>query len=98
MKAIYAEVGGEVVEIYKDPATDDGTKKSAKGLLRVEHEGNNFVLYEQQTQEEFEKGALIPAFRDGVLLVDDPLAVIRDRLNSSWECPPLSEFLELLMA
>ena len=89
MKAIYAEVDGEVVEIYKDPATDDGTKKSAKGLLRVEKEGDNFVLYEQQTREEFDRGALVPIFRDSRLLVDEPLAVIRNRLWASWTCPEL---------
>lgn len=87
MKAIYAEVGNEKVEIYKDPATDDGTKKSAKGLLRVEKEGNDFVLYEQQSREEFDTGALVPFFRDSKLLVDDPLNVIRERLWASWECP-----------
>lgn len=87
LKAIYAEVGGEAVEIYKDPATDDGTKKSAKGLLRVEQEGDDFVLYEQQSRERFESGALVPVFRDGLLLVDPPLSVIRDRLAASWVCP-----------
>ncbi|MDN8078700.1 nicotinate phosphoribosyltransferase [Burkholderia multivorans] len=87
MKAIYAEVGDETVEIYKDPATDDGTKKSAKGLLRVEHEGNDFVLYEQQSREEFDTGALVPFFRNSQLLVDEPLSVIRERLWASWECP-----------
>lgn len=87
LKAIYAEVADETVEIYKDPATDDGTKKSAKGLLRVEKEGNDFVLYEQQSREEFDRGALVPIFRNSQLLVDEPLAVIRQRLWASWECP-----------
>lgn len=93
LKAIYADVGGDSVEIYKDPATDDGTKKSAKGLLRVEKEGNDFVLYEQQSREEFERGALRPIFRDGQLLVDEPLSVIRARLAASWECPDTSPLL-----
>lgn len=87
LKAIYAEVGGEAVDIYKDPATDDGTKKSAKGLLRVEKEGDRFVLYEQQTVEQAEGGALVPVFRDGELLVTQSLAEIRERLQSSWVCP-----------
>lgn len=89
LKAIYAEVGDESVEIYKDPATDDGTKKSAKGLLRVEKEGDDFVLYEQQTREEFDRGALVPIFRNSELLVDEPLGTLRDRLWSSWTCPEL---------
>lgn len=87
LKAIYAEVDGEAVDIYKDPATDDGTKKSAKGMVRVEREGDCFVLYEQQTPEQAEGGALVPVFRDGELLVRQSLAEIRERLQSSWRCP-----------
>ncbi|MDR3572283.1 MAG: hypothetical protein P4L50_00340, partial [Anaerolineaceae bacterium] len=69
------------------PATDDGTKKSAKGLPRVEKEGDHFVLYEQQTVEQAEGGALVPVFRNGELLVRQSLAEIRERLQSSWTCP-----------
>ena len=87
MKAIYAEVGNEAVDIYKDPATDDGTKKSAKGLLRVEKEGDDFVLYQQQTPEQFNGGALVAVFRDGKLLVKTTLAEMRERLKASWVCP-----------
>lgn len=87
MKAIYAEVDGQAVEIYKDPATDDGTKKSAKGLLRVEKEGNDYVLYDQQTLEQFEGGELKPVFRNGTLLVETTLAEMRERLKASWTCP-----------
>lgn len=86
MKAIYAEVAGVPVEIYKDPATDDGTKKSAKGLLRVEQVGDDYVLHEQQSKDEFDQGALVPIFRNSELLVDEPLAVIRQRLWQSWDC------------
>lgn len=89
LKAIYAEVAGEAVEIYKDPATDDGTKKSAKGLLRVEKVGDNYVLYEQQTREEFDRGAHVAIFRDSRLLVDPSLAEMRERLWASWTCPEL---------
>ena len=35
MKATYCEVNGEGREIFKDPITDDGIKKSAVGLLGV---------------------------------------------------------------
>ncbi|WP_204117518.1 nicotinate phosphoribosyltransferase [Paraburkholderia sp. C35] len=89
MKAIYAVVGDERVAIYKDPATDDGTKKSAKGLLRVEKEGNDYVLYEEQTLDQFEGGELIPVFRNGELLVETTLAEMRARLRASWTCPEL---------
>lgn len=35
MKTTYIEIDGKGREIYKDPITDDGTKKSHKGLLKV---------------------------------------------------------------
>ena len=35
MKATYGEVDGEGREIFKDPITDDGTKKSARGLVKI---------------------------------------------------------------
>jgi nicotinamide phosphoribosyltransferase len=35
MKATYVEINGEGREIFKDPITDDGTKKSATGLLSI---------------------------------------------------------------
>ena len=89
LKAIYAEVAGEAVDIYKDPATDDGTKKSAKGMLRVEKEGDDYVLYEQQTRAEFDRGAHVAIFRDSRLLVDPSLAEMRERLWASWTCPEL---------
>lgn len=87
MKAIYAEVGDESVEIYKDPATDEGTKKSAKGLLRVVKDGDDYVLLEQQSVEEFEGGELRPVYRDGNLLIDEKYSTLRERLHSSWTCP-----------
>lgn len=93
LKAIYAEVDGEAIDIYKDPATDDGTKKSAKGLLRVEKEGDDFVLYEQQDIEEFDKGALIPVFRNSKLLVETSVAEIKERLRASWTCPERVEWV-----
>lgn len=86
-KATYAEIDGQPLEIFKDPITDSGVKKSAKGLLRVEKEGNDFVLYDQQTPDQAEGGALIPVFRNSQLLVEQSLSEIRQRLKASWECP-----------
>ena len=41
MKATYGEVNGVGREIFKDPITDNGEKKSAKGLLMVQKNENN---------------------------------------------------------
>ena len=47
MKATYGEVNGEGREIYKDPITDDGTKKSAKGLIKIEKIDDSYRLMDQ---------------------------------------------------
>lgn len=82
VKATAAVVNGELYELSKDPKTDDGTKKSAKGLLRVEKEGDNFVLYDQQTLEQEHQGQLRTIFEDGVIWHLDVYREIRERLWS----------------
>lgn len=51
--------------IAKDPKTDS-KKKSAKGLLRVELENGEYVMYDQQTREQEQQGALRIIFENGV--------------------------------
>lgn len=68
----------EGVEIFKDPITDNGTKKSAKGLLRVT---NNMVLHDGQTWEGEKEGILQPIFKDGEFLNQTTLTEIREKLN-----------------
>lgn len=82
MKATYGEVNGEGRAIFKDPITDDGTKKSAKGLLQVYKDANGqYQLKDQCTWEEERLGELKEVFRDGKLLVNQSLAEIRARLK-----------------
>ena len=81
MKATYGEVNGVGREIFKDPKTDSGTKKSAKGLLRVELVDGQYVLFDQQTPEESEKGCLTEVFRNGRMTVETSLAEIRKRIE-----------------
>jgi nicotinamide phosphoribosyltransferase len=81
MKATWGQVNGEGRDIFKDPITDSGLKKSAKGLLRVEKEGGDFVLYDQQTAEQETQGAFEIIFEDGELILDDTLENIRARLS-----------------
>lgn len=83
MKATWGQVQGEGRELYKDPVTDNGTKKSARGLLRVEQVGDDFVLHQQQSREQEQSGALDVVFEDGRLLRDETLATLRARLRSS---------------
>ena len=82
MKATYGVVNGNPREIFKNPKTDSGLKKSAKGLLRVEYEDGNFVLYDQQTVAQEQQGKLKTVFKDGKLIVDQTLSEIRQRLGT----------------
>lgn len=82
MKATYGEVNGQPKEIFKDPLTDGGVKKSAKGLLRV---NADLSLSECVTKEEELGGALQTVFLDGVPYNDVELSQIRARIDGSLE-------------
>jgi nicotinamide phosphoribosyltransferase len=70
-------------EIYKDPKTDDGTKKSARGLLAVvEDDEHNLVLKDRCSWKEEKGGLLQTVFLDGKLVITTSLSEIRNRLNS----------------
>ena len=79
VKATACTVDGEFVEIYKDPATGDGLKKSAKGLLRVDLIDGEYVLKDQCTFEEERGGVLKLLFENGRFWLDD-LQTIKGRL------------------
>ncbi len=81
MKATYGEVNGEGRAIYKDPITDDGTKKSAKGLIQIIKQGESYQLKDQVSWDEEAEGELKEVFRDGNLLKDWTLEEIRERVK-----------------
>lgn len=76
VKSTYVEINGEGVEIFKDPITDDGTKKSAKGLLSVQ----NGELIDQCNAEQEAKGELETIFENGSFRKTTTLAEIRSKL------------------
>ena len=83
MKATSGVVNGERRDIFKDPKTDSGTKKSAKGLLRVEQEGNSLILLDRQTEEQECQGLLDTVFTNGKLVKDCSLSEIRKTVESA---------------
>lgn len=85
MKATYGEVNGEPRNIFKDPKTDDGTKKSAKGLLCVTSENGELVLKDQCSWEEEKTGLLQPVFENGKLVNEQSLTTIRGRIAEQLE-------------
>lgn len=82
MKATYGEVNNEGREIFKDPITDDGTKKSAKGLIKIIKENGQYEMVDQVHWHEEKGGELREVFRDGRLLIDDTLQNIRQRIRN----------------
>lgn len=101
MKATYVEITEEVElgtdtfteitsrEIFKDPITDSGVKKSAKGLLQVHrtkgaHGMSDYQLKDQCTWEEESEGELQIIFKDGNLLNQTTFKEVRDRINGSY--------------
>lgn len=66
IKGTHSIVDGIPVSMQKNPKTAMNSKKSACGLLRVEKQNGEYVLYENQTPEQFETGELKLSFRDGV--------------------------------
>ena len=81
MKATWGQVEGEGREIFKDPITDNGEKKSAAGLLRVEKTEYGFELFDRQTPEQEKQGALKTVFENGKLLKSIGFESIRKRLE-----------------
>jgi len=84
MKATYGEVNGEGREIFKDPATDDGIKKSAKGLLAVVDGSDGYQLVGQLTRETQELLCVMDVvFADGGMIRDQSLSGIRELIDNS---------------
>ncbi|MFC5046582.1 nicotinate phosphoribosyltransferase [Aquimarina hainanensis] len=81
MKATYVEIDGAGREIFKDPVTDDGTKKSAKGLIHLYEENGRIKLKDQCSKEEEGKGMLETVFKNGKLTREYSLEEIRERVQ-----------------
>lgn len=88
VKSTYGEilVDGEVkcVEIYKDPKTDDGLKKSAKGLIAVYESEDGFVMKDRATWDEVKNCAFEQVFCNGVITKEHTLSEIRERVAKNF--------------
>lgn len=87
MKCTYAEaiVDGKKIsiEVFKDPITDKGSKKSAKGLTAVyKNEMDDYFLKDQATWGEVMNCELKEVFRDGKILYETSLSKIRERVKN----------------
>lgn len=69
-------------DIYKNPVTDDGTKKSLKGMIAVLDDGQgNLIVKEQCTEEEENTGLLQIIYEDGQFFNIITLEELRNKLK-----------------
>lgn len=85
VKSTYGEVinsNNETVgvEIFKDPKTDSGLKKSAKGLTAVFEQDGKYVLKDQATWDEVHNCSFEKVFSNGILTKEWTLNEIRERV------------------
>ena len=66
-------------DIYKDPMTDSGMKKSLKGLIMVDE---NLVVHTQCTPEQEAMGILHVIYEDGVFYNQTTLAEVRTKMEA----------------
>lgn len=85
MKATYAEINGEPTLLFKDPKTDDGTKRSQKGKVFVSEVNGEITTSDGYIDTSKIKGInlLQPVFEDGKLKVETSLWEIRNRIKNS---------------
>jgi nicotinamide phosphoribosyltransferase len=81
MKATYVDVNGEGREIFKNPITDDGTKKSATGLLHVTKANNEYMLVDKVSWAEEDGGELQVIYHNGQFENQTTLTEIKNRLK-----------------
>lgn len=67
--------------IYKDPVTDDGTKKSLKGLLAVDGYPDELYVVQECTPEGENTGLLQVIYEDGKFYNQTTFKEVRERLN-----------------
>jgi nicotinamide phosphoribosyltransferase len=78
-----AMIDGKEVQIFKDPATDDGTKKSNTGVVAVQEVDGELVCIDGLSLDDDVADLMRPIFRDGKLLVDDDWATIKERIAAT---------------
>lgn len=80
-KGAWFENNGKGIDIYKDPVTDDGTKKSLKGKVWVYKEEGE-IRVQSEVEELLEsKGLLQVIFEDGKFYNQTTLTEIRQRID-----------------
>lgn len=87
IKATHAVVDGEERFLFKDPKTDDGTKKSLTGLMAVIEQDDKLVVVDGLTREQYERDykhldKMEDVFVDGHVKRRHTLREIRNRIST----------------
>ena len=81
-KGAWFEANGVEHDIYKDPISDDGTKKSLKGLIAVhELQDGDHAVQVQCSKEDENGGILQVIYEDGKFRNETTLSIIRGKLE-----------------
>lgn len=81
VKATAAIVDGETVALQKNPVTDDGTKKSAKGFLKVLRDDNGELYLEQGVETPYQEDETVLYYLKGCLNYKQTFEQIQARLK-----------------
>ena len=83
LKSTLCVIDGVEKQIFKDPKTDNGVKKSQKGRVAVLRQGNNYTFIDGLSLNDTVSGdQLREVFRDGKLLIDEKFSAIRERMQA----------------
>lgn len=83
LKSTLCAINGQEKQIFKDPKTDNGIKKSQKGRVVVLKDGKSFKFMDGLSLNDNVAGdQLVEVFRDGKILVEETFAEVRARLAS----------------
>lgn len=84
MKSTLCVINGQEKQIFKDPKTDDGTKKSQKGRVIVYRDGSGKIVFKDgfSLDTEMNNDLLKPIFKDGNVDNVQTFSEIRARVRS----------------
>lgn len=82
VKGAWFSADGIGHDIYKNPITDTGNKKSLKGRCAVFEEDGTLIVKTECTTEEEAQGLLQVLYEDGIFHNEPTLAEIRERMEA----------------
>lgn len=82
LKSTMCVIDGVEKQIYKNPTTDDGTKKSNTGVVAIQKVNGEYMCIDGLNKDHQLNDLMRDVFVDGNLMIDESLKDIRERLAS----------------